>query len=577
MREGGFGFSNDVLSTSISESRWEVAALLRSHKPPKSSTRHWGFELGEAAQSGHLGTVQKLLDTALAPQAFVSRARTSATTDFEMGDAELEAKVGTMFGALDLALLGRHPRIAIILLRKMIFLLEYQQRKSSASAALDVHAVLICERPDTPFCESAWCESTLYIAILVGYLRMSIATLEDHKHSIESHLALNKLIAPSLPKKLQQIIYLGWPDSIKPSDLAQDRAQEEFNDIAQYKGPLLSEQITPIDEQTYELCEKARVLWKSKRNRKDAFGIFFRGELNDGGGINGERSRMNKASVASILEYLFNIGVDINSLDRAGRTILYWAHVRLFPEIRSRLESLSGNLFASPDLSLGKIRTSILSLLGDLDSSHDASTLGTSALDLSRKWEWDKLGRYLYFSGDADNAIRCFEASAVFDPTVPGNVPAFHYFNCDSCFTEYSYENLLRGMRFVPQGLVNMDLCQACAEVLGRAKVGVPSPDWIKDHRLAHEEEGRAFRAIDETCSEVAVKDKAKVDRKKAAAMELKSKIEGWVRPLKDDWQQEDQREHLERYMKSQEDFKLWLVSDDAEKALTELGKIEKW
>lgn len=577
MREGGFGFSNNVLSTSISESRWEVAALLRSHKPPKSSTRHWGFELGEAAQSGHLGTVQKLLETALVPQASISRASSSGTTDFDMGDAELEAKIGTMFGALDLALLGRHPRIAIILLEKMIFLLEYQQRKSSASAALDVHAVLICERPDAPFCESAWCESTLYIAILVGYLRMSLANLEGHKNSIESHLIPKTLIVPSLPKKLQQIVYLGWPSSNKLSDLAQDQAQEESNDIAQYKGPLLSEPITPIGEQTYELCEKARVLWKSKRNRKDAFGIFFSGEFNDGSQINGESSRINKASIASILEYLFNIGVDINSLDRAGQTPLYWAHVRSFPEIRSRLESLGGKLFASPDLSLGKIRTSILSLLGDLDSSHDASTFGTTGLDLSRKWEWDKLGRYLYFSGDADNAIRCFEASAVFDLTVAGNVPAFHYFNCDSCFTEYSYENLLRGIRFVPKGLVNIDLCQACAEVLGRAKVGVPSPDWIKDRRLAHEEEGRTSREIDETCSEVAVKDKAKVDRKKAAAMELKSKIQAWVRRLKEDWQQEDQSEHLERYMKSQEDCKLWLVNDDAEQALTELAKIEKW
>ena len=50
---------------------------------------------------------------------------------------------------------------------------------------------------------------------------------------------------------------------------------------------------------------------------------------------------------------------------------------------------------------------------------------------------------------------------------------------------------------------------------------------------MAHEEEGRAFRAIDETCGEVAGKDKSKVDRKKAAAMELKSKIEEWVSAAK--------------------------------------------
>lgn len=576
MREGGFGFSNNVLSTSVSEPRWEVAALLRSHRPAKSSTRHWGFDLGEAAQSGRQETVQMLLDTALISQASISRARTSGTIQFEISDAELEAKVGTMFGALDLALHGRHPQIAIMLLEKMIFLFERQQRKPSASAALDVHAVLICERPDTPFCESAWSESALYIAILLGYLRMSLANLEGHKHSLLSHILPEIPIVPSLPKEPQLIIYLGWRNSSKQHDSAQDQAQEESNDTTQYKESLPSERITTIGEDIYELCEKARDLWKSKRNRKKAFGIFFKGELNDRNRVNGESSRIDMASIASILEFLFNIGVDINSLDRAGRTLLYWAYVRSLPEIQSRLESLGGKLFASPDLSLGKIRTSVLSLLGDLDSPHDAAGFETTALDLSRKWEWDNLGRYLYFSGDADNAIRCFEASAVFDMTVPGNVPAFHYFNCDSCFTEYNYENLLRGMRFVPHGLVNIDLCQLCAEVLGQAKVGVPSPEWIRDRRAAQEAEVRAFKEIDESYSEMGVKDKAKADWKKEAAIELKARIQTWVRQLKEDWEREDQREHL-RYMKTEKDFKRWLVSGDAERALTELRKIEKW
>lgn len=576
MREGGFGFSNSVLSTSITEPKWEVAALLRSHRPPESSTRHWGLELGEAAQSGRLETVQKLLDTAVMSQSSNSRARTRDTARFEMGDAEVEAKVGTMFGALDLALHERYPQIAITLLEKMIFLFEHQQRKPSASAALDVHAILICESPDTPFCESAWYESALYIAIILGYLRISLAMLEGLKHLFLSHVAFELPIVSSLPKQLQLIIHVGWHNSSKRSNAGLDQAEGEPHDIAQGQEPLPSERIISIGEDVYEICEMARLLWKSKRNRKEAFGIFFRRELNKENGVNG-KNLIDMTCIANTLEYLFAVGVDVNSLDRAGQTLLYWARLRSLTDIQCRLESLGGKLFASPELSLGKIRDSILFLLGDLDSPQDAASVGTTALDLSRKWEWDKLGRYLYFSGDLDNAVRCFEASTVFDMNVPGDVPAFHYFNCDSCFTEYSYENLLRGMRFVPQGLVNIDLCHACAEGLGEAKVGVPSPEWIRDRKAAHEAEARAFRGIDEAHSEPAARDKARAEWKKEAAIELKTSIQTWVRRLKEDWQLEDQKKHLERYFNTQQNFMQRLVSDDAEKVLTELRKIEKW
>lgn len=577
MREGGFGFSNSALSTSITEPKWEVAALLRSHQPAESSTRHWGLELGDSAQNGRLESVQKLLDTALMSRLSNSRARANVTTHFEMGDAELEAKVGTMFGALDLALHGRYPQIAITLLEKMIFLFEHQQGKPSVSTALDVHAVLICESPDTPFCESAWSESALYIAIILGYLRKSLAMLRGNKDQFLNHAALESRVVPSLPKQLQLIIYQGWQNFDTQPDSGRGQAEEQPHNILQCKESLPLDQITSIREEVYETCEQARLLWKSKRNRKEAFAIFFRRELTDEDRVNGEGS-VDMSWIGSILKFLISIGVDVNSLDRAGQTLLYWARLRSWSGIAFRLESLGGKLFAPRELSLREIRISILTLLGELDSPQDAASFGTTALDLSRKWEWDKLGRYLYFGGDPGNAVRCFEASAVFDTTVPGNVPAFHYFNCDSCFTEYSYDNLLRGMRFVPRGLVNVDLCQACAQILGEeAKVGVPSPEWIRDRKTVHEAEIRAFNEIDEADEETAMKDKAKAEWKKRVSIELRTRIQAWVRQLKKDWEHADQRDHLARFVTAQEHFKQWLFNDEAEKALMELRKIDKW
>jgi hypothetical protein len=73
------------------------------------------------------------------------------------------------------------------------------------------------------------------------------------------------------------------------------------------------------------------------------------------------------------------------------------------------------------------------------------------------------------------------------------------------------------------------------------------------------------------------VRDKAKANWKRETAIKLKTEIQAWVRRLKESWQKEDQGEHLERYVNMQGDFERWLVSDEADKALTALKDLERW
>jgi hypothetical protein len=570
MREGGFGFSTGALPTAMDEARWELAALLRSHRTSKSFSSHWGILLGQAAQHGQLDAVRKILGTELTTKE--SRIGDSdESTNFEISAAELESKLGTLFATLDTALNERHWHVASELLERMAFLFEHQREKSSTGIALDVHAVLIHDRPDIPFCEAAWSESALYISILLGYIRLALALLQSPDSVAVTSLVPESLAVPFLSKEIQLIIYLGqqgWTQTPEPTS-ENGESQSEASSALEWATPPI------IQDQVHGLCEKARILWKSKRNRKNAFNIFFTGETGIKEPTLGDGAPQSTAQANDILTYLYNLGADINSLDRAGCTPLYWAHVRSWPEARSTLESLGGQLFGPPAQSLAMIRASILSILHDLDSSEDADPL--TALDFSRKWDWDNLGRYLHHGGDADNAVRAFEAGALYDPMVPGDVKALHYFNCDSCYSEYSYENLLRGMRFVPVRLVNIDLCSSCAEVLRSVCLGVPSQEWIKDRQSAQEEQEKRFKAIDEAGGEVGMRDMAKANWKRERALKLKGEIQVWLKDLTEHWDKEDQDEHLERYMAMREDFVKWLESEEGAKGLKAMSRLERW
>ncbi len=471
-----------------------------------------------------------------------------------------------MFVALDLALHGRHLQVVVTLVERMILLFEHQQQEPTTSSRLDIHAVMIHDRPDTPFSECLWSDSALYISIILGHIRLSLSALEGRGHETPSTLLPANLVDESLPYEMQLIIYSGWYSGNHRQ--GRNATQSENTRACCHSGlvaPALRH-VTAIEKKVSIMCENARILWKAKRNPKEAFNIFL------GDYMTGKDSH-SETNKAAILEFLSRLGVDINSLDRAGRTPLYWAHVRLWPEMRLRLESLGGQLFASPELSLNEIKISIISLLEELNSSPEG--FASTALDLSRKWDWDNLARYLYFGGDATSACRAFEAGAVFDPTVPGDVPAFHYFICDACHTEYRDDHLLRGKRFVPLGLVNVDLCPSCAEVFGPSKLGIPSPEGIRDRRAAHEEQSKAFARIDEEHRDDTFRDRAKAEWKRNAAIELRSEVLEWIRYLKNTWNADDQSALLERYKEKQEELVAWLaIAEEAHKSITDL---ERW
>jgi hypothetical protein len=272
MREGGFGFSTSALPTAMDEARWEVAALLRNHRPSKSFSSHWGIPLGQAAQHGQLDAVRKILGTELKTKES-NTGNSDENTNFEMSAAELESKLGTLFATLDTALNERHWHVASELLERIAFLFEHQREKSSTSTALDVHAVLIHDRPDVPFCGAAWSESALYISILLGYIRLALALLQSPDSVAVTSLVPESLAVPFLSKEIQLIIYLGQQGWTQPPEQSSENGESQSE-----ASSALEWAATPIQDQVHRLCEKARILWKSKRNRKNAFNMFFTGE-----------------------------------------------------------------------------------------------------------------------------------------------------------------------------------------------------------------------------------------------------------------------------------------------------------
>lgn len=153
-----------------------------------------------------------------------------------------------------------------------------------------------------------------------------------------------------------------------------------------------SQQTAALEEIVHRFCEEGRMLWKLKRNRKKAFEEFFYCDPEPGTTPAPESaSRLRtipSTGTAEILTFLNNLKIDTNALDRAGCTPLYWAYVRSWTGIRSHLESLGGELFASPKQCLDQIRASILELLHGLNSPEPSYAFASTPLDLSRKWDW---------------------------------------------------------------------------------------------------------------------------------------------------------------------------------------------
>jgi hypothetical protein len=537
-----------------------------------------GFKLGEAVQHGQLEAVQELLDSWYPWSApHKAQANENNHQNLQITVAELEAKTGTMFGALDIALHGRHLQIAIALLEKMALLFEHQLNQPSTSAGLGVHAIIIRQQPDIPFCESVWSDCALYISILLGHLRAALTLLGSRDPSSLLRVVPDPMAVPSLPTEIQAIVHLGLSSRVDAIDaLGQLHGAQSYAD----ENTSRPQPAMTLEETAHHFCEKARMLWKSKRNRKSAFEEFFNSnsETRSACQDTPPLPAMTDGGTTEILTLLNNLRIDTNALDRAGCTPLYWAHVRSWTEVQSHLESLGGELFAEPERSLEQVRCSILELLHGLDSPDESSNpFASTSLDLSRKWDWDNLGRYLYFSGHDEEAVRAFEAGTVFDIKVPGDVPAFHYFNCDSCFSEYSYDNLLRGRRFVPLGLVNIDLCEKCAGVLGDGRLEIPSPAWVRSQQAIYDDEQVAFRRIEETIDGVVVKDKAKADWKRERAIQSRADIQKWITQLKEYWENGSFVGQLQKYTEARAELASWLGSEQGKKALLALKDVERW
>lgn len=486
--------------------------------------------------------MKELLDANIVRVAKSSKSQNDGTTQaIRLNETVLEAGVGTMFSALNIAIHARNFHIVPTLLEIMISVLACQQATLSTASGFDVHNVLIHDRMDSPFAVATWWESRLYIGIVLGYLRLAAIAFSNRVAPSTADLPLS---TTGISPELQLVLQCGlsrnfdgqWQGGHCQSSETISSKTDHGND--KKRG----------EDNTAHFCEQARIIWKAKRNTKNAFHIFFESKAGD------DKADAELAKVY-ILELLALHGFDLCLLDRAGQTLLYWSRVRLWPVLAKKIESLGVKLFACPTSSLQRLRLSIVEIVERLEASH------VSTINTAQKSDWDDLGRLLYFAGDTTNACRAFEASAVFDPTVKGPVPAYHYFICDYCHTDYRYDHLLRGRRCIPQGLVNIDLCESCARIFGTAILHVPSAAWLKDQREAFELERAAFEEIDRKYDDITQRDVPKADYRCDAMAKLRDKIWKWTVELLDVWTAEDTEALIRRYRTSQQVYEEWLIN----------------
>ena len=557
MREAGFGFLDD--SSNVSEAHWEALAELRSRQA-NNKTKHWGFALGNAAQSGSLDPLKELLDQHVSQHSLSSSSAQDLGKDASSSFTvkQLEARIGTMFGAVAPALHAGHDHVVSVLLSRIIDALASVQQRNPEPSELDLHLLLICDCCDSPFCDCEWSESPLFVAIVLGYLRLALRTLSMMDAGVFPLRLPKALTIKPLSQESQLAIYAGWDRNATIG--GSDDAEFEPNIVR--RDSILSMQSPAVHAKVVNLYEKAREIWQAKRNPREGFRLFVK-TMTDCD----EETAKHRC-----LEYLVKLGLNVNSLDRAGRTPVFWSIVRSWPDTVNVLESLGGTCFTETETSFSRIRTSVLDIIAELLPNQEAfESLRT---DLSRKADWDNLGRYLYFGGDDENARRSFEAGAVFDPDIEGPIPAFHYFICDICHTEYRDDLLIKGPRYVPLCLVNIDLCEACSEGFGAMRLRIPSDDWVFDQRLAYEAQQKAYADFSQTETDAASADAARFSYRQNRAIEQRRDIVKWLSSTQERWSNEAS-ECRDRYNQKEEALKLWLT--DAPPVLQTVKGLTRW
>jgi hypothetical protein len=546
--------------------------------------------LGDAVQSGDAARVQTLLDDSQkAPPSTLSSNPSHDPTMIVASTAsptENESKAGAMFSAMfsaiDLALRGRQPYLALAILDHTISSFEQHQSLARMDSTFDIPLVFIHDRPDLFLCECHWFESHLFLSMVLGLLRVARSGITKLAHgsqgNADSHIIPQTCSNSRLPMSMQIVLHSGacsrcsmsisanQPGIQIDASQAQAGASTEVSPGLRLTPATTSqhETINSLQNDPQALCEEARALWRLKRNVRQAVDAFITRDL-----LPGE----TQFTRCDLLGYMTAMGYNLNSLDRTGRTVTFWAMMRSWDADQAALEALGGQLYASDRESFARIRRSVIDAVDELQGGLGPSD--SNSFDLTRKFDWDHLGRYLLWAGDRVNACKSFEAGTTFDLTIPGDFPASHWFMCDRCHVDYVLAHLLRGPRTVPEGLPHIDLCVECAKPFGSAVVTVPSKQWVDDNRLQHEEQVAAFADITSKLGDASLAEASKRDLVRAQAIKKREEVVGWLKGLKGEWNETDTPELYRRYVDSQVAFKAWLVGAGA--AIASVKDLQCW
>ncbi|KAI9890433.1 MAG: hypothetical protein M1814_003917 [Vezdaea aestivalis] len=551
IRESQFSM-NDTLTAS-NEAAWEVVTAFKSQAGQGTASDHWGFALGSAAREGKLNPLRELLDHHVNSSDFERRTPEDTLTNEpgqKLSNFELEVRIGTMFSALAPALSSGNLNIIGTLLGRMLAVLITLRNDARDDTDLELHTAILHDLDDSKFCATKWDKSVTYMAILIGYLnsaKIMVDTATGHNISAGDKLSSSSELG---------ILESGWfAESVKQVKENNNRRREDpslrrlsapaSNDrhsrsrSPDPRGQLQSQRDSPLHK-LKSLCEQARHFWHAKRNTRRALDLFL-------------ASLKVSMAKTKIIGFLLNNDCQIFSLDRAGRTLLHWATIYCEPDIVSLLETHGAVRHAPPVTALQRIQASIIAILTDIEANQAAFSV--TSVDLSRKSDWNVLGRYFYWGGDVENAQTAFETATTFDPNVgAGNneiPPAYHFFVCDICHDEYREGFLLRGTRFVVRDSFDSDYCLQCFQRTGAACLPVPGRGWIDAHRKFHEEAMAKFEEIEQVHASPKAIEAAKNVYRKECMVERSAEVLEWLRKARKEWDSKNFETLLSRYKTS--------------------------
>lgn len=461
---------------------WDVMTTLRLQADEPISSAHWGFALNLAARDGRLDPLRRLLDTNVNKGTFYpsSSEPLPATTETKASSRELEARIGPIFSAITPALQSNSSEVILALLTRLLDVLTSLQREAACHFGAEIHQIVVHDIRDSPYCRLPWHQCSLYLAVFAGYLR----TAQMAAHGIAGP---GKLLPGSDPLR---IVRLGWPKKFadEQTTAVQFPGADAINIGHEQRGTMEQSFLTQLSVTTIkENCERARLLWHQKRNTRKALSSYFLGVH-------------PSPSKAEIIAFLLEKGADVNHLDDAARTPLFWATALTktdpsLAEVCSILEKAGGLPYVSDEFAVSHLRKSILEKLREMTLAGQG--LSVSAIDLTVKSDWNLLGRLLYWLRDYDRASVAFEVSSVCDSTLSCDPPVYHFFICDICnLGDYRNETLIRGYRYVIRDTLGRDMCHACHTKAQVEGFRVPSQTWATEQRNAQEAMEQEFETL---------------------------------------------------------------------------------